>query len=116
MARNLLQLFTRSHEARVGMPSSFWMEITTPSLPLPSSLVTMRPVTSTRRATLASALDGLVSSPTLDRRRTQVMQALTDLTPGLKTLTDQRSQLVDIACPRSTICPKWPSTRSDHSH
>jgi len=47
------------------------------------------------RADITAALDGLNQlSATLANRDKQVAGALTDLTPGLKTLADQRTQLV----------------------
>jgi phospholipid/cholesterol/gamma-HCH transport system substrate-binding protein len=49
------------------------------------------------RADITAALDGLNQlSATLANRDKQVAGALTDLTPGLKTLEDQRGQLVDM--------------------
>ncbi|WP_328607268.1 MCE family protein [Amycolatopsis sp. NBC_00345] len=47
------------------------------------------------RADITAALDGLDHlSASLANRDNQIADALTDLTPGLKTLTDQRAQLV----------------------
>ncbi|MEC3973723.1 MCE family protein [Amycolatopsis sp. H20-H5] len=49
----------------------------------------------THRSDITAALDGLNKlSSTLAKRDDQVAGALTDLTPGLKTLSDQRTQLV----------------------
>ncbi|QKV81267.1 MCE family protein [Amycolatopsis sp. Hca4] len=49
------------------------------------------------RSDITEALDGLNRlSATLANRHEQVSGALTDLTPGLRTLTDQRTQLVSM--------------------